>query len=181
MSKIGKKPILIPEGVEIKMEWRNVIVKWPKGELSYEYLPGVDVKQEDNQIVVSIELDDHKNLRGLTRTLIANMIEGVTNGYEKKLLIMWVGYWAKMEGNNINLSLGLSHKVLFPVPDSIKVAVEQDPKGNTIITLNSIDKQFLWEVTAKIRALRKPEPYKGKGIRYIDEEVKLKAGKAAKK
>ncbi len=180
MSKIWKKPITIPEGVEVTIENNIVKVKWPKWELSEKILDCVKIKKEDNEIITSIKNEDNKQFRGLSRTLIANMIEWVTNAYEKKLMIMWVGYWAQLQWNKLVLSLGLSHKVNYDVPTEIKIQSEQDPKWNTILTLTSIDKQLLWEVAAKIRAYRKPEPYKGKGIRYIDEVVKLKAGKSAK-
>lgn len=181
MSKIGKKPISIKDGVEVTINNKLVTVKWPKGELSYTFLDGVNVQQENSELIVSIDSDEKKNLRGLTRTLISNMIEWVTTGFEKKLLVIWVGYAAKKEWNGLLLSLGLSHKVNFEIPSLIESEVEQDQKGNFVITLKSIDKQLLWEVASKIRALRKPEPYKGKGIRYFDEVVKLKAGKTAAK
>ncbi|MDD3262321.1 MAG: 50S ribosomal protein L6 [Candidatus Absconditabacteria bacterium] len=181
MSKIGKKPIIIKDGVEIKIDKKTVFVKGPKGELSYTLLDGVNAKVNEGAIEISIESDDKKNLRGLTRTLVSNMVDGVTTGFEKKLLVMGVGYAVKKEGNALQLSLGLSHKVKFEVPSSIQSEVEQDAKGNYVIILKSIDKQHLGEVASKIRDLRKPEPYKGKGIRYFDEVVKLKAGKTAKK
>lgn len=181
MSKIGKKPIVIKDGVEVKINNKTVTIKGPKGELSYTLLDGVVAKVNEEALEVAIDNEEKKNLRGLTRTLISNMMEGVTTGYEKKLLVIWVGYAAKKEGNGILLSLGLSHKVKFDIPSSIQFEVEQDQKGNYVITLKSIDKQYLWEVASKIRDLKKPEPYKGKGIRYFDEVVKLKAGKTAKK
>lgn len=181
MSKIGKKPIIIPEGVDIQLEGKLVKVKGPKGELSYEALDCVGIKKEENTVVVSIDHDDNKKFWGLTRTLIANMVEGVTNGYEKKLHIIGVGYGAQLQGKKLVLSLGFSHKINFEVPDGIEVSVEQDPKGNSILTLKSIDKQLLGEVAAKIKAYKKPEPYKGKWIRYFGEFIKLKPGKAAKK
>lgn len=181
MSKIGKKPIIIKDGVEVKINNKTVAVKGPKGELSYTLLDGVNAKVNEGSLEVSIDNDEKKNLRGLTRTLISNMIEGVTAWYEKKLLVIGVGYAAKKEGKGIQLSLGLSHKINFEIPASIQYEVEQDQKGNYVITLKSIDKQYLWEVASKIRDLKKPEPYKGKGIRYFDEVVKLKAGKTAKK
>jgi large subunit ribosomal protein L6 len=109
------------------------------------------------------------------------MVEGVTHGYEKKLLVMWVGYGAKLEGKRLILSLGFSHKVNFDIPESLHVILEQDIKGNAIITLSGIDKQYLWEIAASLKALKKPEPYKGKGIRYSDEVIKLKPGKTSKK
>jgi large subunit ribosomal protein L6 len=181
MSKIGKKPIAIKDGVEVKIENQTVTIKGPKGTLSYTLLDGVLAKVEDNAIVVSITDDEKKNLWGLTRTLLSNMEHGVSEGFEKKLLLMGVGYSAKKEGDGILFALGFSHKVKFDIPSSLQCDVEQDAKGNYVITLKGIDKQYLGEVTAKIRALKKPEPYKGKGIRYIDEVVKLKAGKTAKK
>jgi large subunit ribosomal protein L6 len=181
MSKIGKKPIVIKDGVEVKINNKDVIIKWPKGELSYSLLDGVHAKVNEGSLEVSIDNDEKKNLRGLTRTLLSNMMEGVTDGFVKKLLVIGVGYAAKKEGKGIQLSLGLSHKVNFEIPTSIQFEVEQDQKGNYVITLKSIDKQHLWEVASKIRDLKKPEPYKGKGIRYFDEVVKLKAGKTAKK
>ncbi len=181
MSKIGKKPIVIKDGVEVTINNKKVIIKGPKWELSYDLLDGVNAKVNEGALEVTIENDEKKNLRGLTRTLISNMVEWVTAGFEKKLLVIWVWYAAKKEGNSIQLSLWLSHKVKFDIPSSMQFEVEQDAKGNYVVTLKSIDKQHLGEVASKIRDLRKPEPYKGKGIRYFDEVVKLKAGKTAKK
>lgn len=181
MSKIGKKPIFIKDGVEVTINNKNVIIKGPKWELSYTLLDGVNAKVNEGNIEVSIDNDENKNLRGLTRTLLSNMVEWVTTGFERKLLVIWVWYAAKKEWNALNLSLWLSHKVIFEIPSSIQFEVEQDAKGNYIIILKSIDKQYIWEIASKIRALRKPEPYKGRGIRYFDEVVKLKAGKTAKK
>lgn len=181
MSKIGKKHIAIPSGVEINIQNQTVTVKGPKGTLSYTLLDGVLANVEDNAIIVSITSDDKKSLWGLTRTLISNMVHGVSEGFQKKLLLMGVWYSAKKEGNGILFALGLSHKVKFDIPASLQCEVDQDAKGNYIITLSGIDKQYLGEITAKIRELKKPEPYKGKGIRYFDEIVKFKAGKTAKK
>lgn len=181
MSKIGKKPIVIKDGVEAKINNKSVIIKGPKWELSYDLLDGVSAKINEGTIEVSIDNDEKKNLRWLTRTLISNMVEWVSTWFEKKLLVMWVWYAVKKEGTAIQLSLWLSHKVKFEIPSSIECDVEQDQKGNYVITLRSINKQYLWEIASKIRDLRKPEPYKGKGIRYFDEVVKLKAGKTAKK
>lgn len=181
MSKIGKKSIAIPSGVEVTLAGKTVTVKGAKGTLSYTLLEGVTAEVANNEVVVSIDSDEKKNLRGLSRTLIANMVEGVSKGYEKKLQILGVGYTAKMQGTNIQLALGFSHPVLFNVPGDVKAAIEKDPKGNDIITLTSFNKELIGETAAKIRALKAPEPYKGKGIRYMDEVVKLKAGKAAKK
>lgn len=181
MSKIGKKIIEIPAGVELQINGSTVDVKGPKWQLSHTFVQCVTIKVEGTQAITSVENEDQRNLWGLSRTLLANMIEWVTNGYEKKLLVMGVGYAVKMDGKKFNFALGFSHKIIFDIPQNIEAKVEQDPKGNYIITLNSIDKQSLWEYAAKIKALRKPEPYKGKGIRYFGEQIKLKAGKAAKK
>lgn len=181
MSKIGKKIIEIPAWVELQINGSLVHVKGPKWELSHTFAPGVIIKVEDNHAITAVENEDQWNLRGLSRTLLANMIEGVTHGYEKKLLVMGVGYAVKLEWKKFTFALGLSHKVNFDVPQSIEAKVEQDAKWNHIITLNGIDKQYLGEYAAKVKALKKPEPYKGKWIRYFDEKIKLKPGKAAKK
>ncbi|MCX6822698.1 MAG: 50S ribosomal protein L6 [candidate division SR1 bacterium] len=181
MSKVGKKVIALPTGVETTLQGQLLSVKGPKGTLSYTLLDGVQVTIADSELTVFVADEEKRNLRGLTRTLVANMVEGVANGYEKKLMITGVGYGAKLEGKKLILSIGYSHKVDFVVPQSIEVAVEQDIKGNTIVTMKGIDKQYLGEVAAKLKALKKPEPYKGKGIRYFDEYIKLKPGKATKK
>ena len=181
MSKVGKKVIAIPTGVEISLQDKTVMVKGPKGQLSYTLLDGVVLTTKDNEITISVADEEKKNLRGLTRTLVANMVHGVTEGYEKKLMITGVGYGAKLEGKKLILAIGYSHKVNFEIPQSIETKVEQDVIGNTIITMNGIDKQYLGEVAAKLKALKVPEPYKGKGIRYFDEYIKLKPGKATKK
>lgn len=181
MSKIGKKFIEIPAGVELNINGSTVVVKGPKWELTHTFADGVIIKVEENKAITAVETEEQRNLRGLSRTLLANMIEGVTNGYEKKLLVMGVGYAVKMEGKKFVFSLGFSHKIDFVIPESITAQVEQDPKGNYIVTLQGIDKQFLGEYAAKIKALKKPEPYKGKWIRYLGEYIKLKPGKAAKK
>jgi large subunit ribosomal protein L6 len=156
-------------------------VKGAKGNLERTVPAGVLLKKEENEITVSIENDSFKNLRGLSRTLINNMIIGVSQGYEKKLLIIGVGYGAQASGKDVIFSLGYAHKVNFPIPEGIEVKTEQDIKGNTVITINGYDKALVGEVAAKMRQLKKPEPYKGKGIRYSDEFIKLKAGKSAKK
>ncbi len=181
MSRIWKNPINIPNGVEVKVENGVVKVKGPKGELSYTLPEGVEVVIEENQVRVSVKSDDYKNYWGLVRTLISNMIEWVTNGFKKELLVIWVGYNAKLQGNKLVLSLGFSHPVEFEIPKGITITVDKAPKAQALIRVEGIDKQFVWEVAAKIRAFKKPEPYKGKGIRYIDEEVKLKQGKTAGK
>jgi large subunit ribosomal protein L6 len=181
MSKIGRKVIVIPEGVDVTINGSHVAVKGTKGALDWSVPAGVFLKMEGNEITVSIQDEAHKNLRGLSRTLISNMIVGVSQGYEKKLLVIGVGYGAQASGKEVIFSLGYAHKVHFPIPEGIEVKTEQDPKGNTIITITGYNKEVVGEVAAKMRLLKKPEPYKGKGIRYIDEFVKIKAGKSAKK
>ncbi|MDO4713141.1 MAG: 50S ribosomal protein L6 [bacterium] len=181
MSKIGKKPLAIPQGVEVVLTGNVVKVTGPKGTLSWTHPEGVKIDQQESELTFSILSDEHKNLWGLTRTLVANMVEGVSNGYEKKLLIIGVGYSAKLEGRTLVLSLGFAHKVNYALPEGIEMKVEQDPKGNTVVIISGISKELVGEVAAKIRAYKKPEPYKGKGIRYFDEYVKIKPGKSAKK
>ncbi|MDR2415800.1 MAG: 50S ribosomal protein L6 [Candidatus Peribacteria bacterium] len=181
MSKIGRKLITIPTGVEVTITGAHVVVKGTKGSLEWTVPTGVLLQQAGDEITVSVENESYKNLRGLSRTLINNMIIGVSQGYEKKLLVIGVGYNAQMNGKNITFSLGYAHKVPFPIPEGIKAETEQDAKGNTVITITGYDKALVGEVAAKIRQLKKPEPYKGKGIRYIDEFVKIKPGKSAKK
>ncbi|MDR2190273.1 MAG: 50S ribosomal protein L6 [Candidatus Peribacteria bacterium] len=181
MSKIGRKLITIPAGVEVSINDAHITVKGGKGTLEWTVPAGVLLKHEGNEITVSVENDSQKNLRGLSRTLINNMIVGVSQGYEKKLLIIGVGYNAQANGKNVTFSLGYAHKVQFPIPEGIEVKTEQDVKGNTIITITGYDKALVGEIAAKMRQLKKPEPYKGKGIRYFDEYVKIKPGKSAKK
>lgn len=181
MSKIGKKPLIIPQGVEVDLKETSVQVKGPKGTLNLDLPHGVVIEKNESELVFSIADDQYKNLWGLVRTLVANMVEGVTNGYEKKLLIIGVGYSAKVEGTTLVLSLGFAHKVNFPIPTGIEMRTEQDPKGNTVVFISGISKELVGEVAAKIRSFKKPEPYKGKGIRYFDEFVKIKPGKSAKK
>jgi len=181
MSKIGKKPISIPAWVDVMINNNMVTIKGPKWELSQKFLDCVKIIKEENEVVLSIQNDDDRKFRGLSRTLIANMIEGVINWFEKKLLIIWVWYWAQLQWNKLVLSIGLSHKVDYNLPKGIESKTEQDPKWNTIVTITGIDKQLVWEVSAKLRSYKSPEPYKGKGIRYIDEFIKLKPGKSAGK
>lgn len=181
MSKIGKKVIIVPQGVTVTINNNVVSVKGPKGELSYTTLEGVNVSLEDTILAVSVDSEEKRNLWGLTRTLINNMVVGVSEGYTIKLHLLWVGFSAKLAGQNINLALGFSHPVVYHLPTGIGATVDKDPKGNDIITLTWIDKQLIGETAANLRKLKKPEPYKGKGIRYFGETVKLKAGKAAKK
>lgn len=179
MSRIGRKPIEIPSGVEIEIADGNVInVKGPKGQLSLAAAPSLSIAREDGALVVS-RPDDHRNnrsLHGLTRTLVANMVEGVTKGFTKNLDIQGVGYRAAMDGKDLVLNLGFSHPVRMVPPEGITFAVE----GQNRVSVSGIDKQSVGEEAARIRRVRPPEPYKGKGVRYEGEVVRRKAGKAGK-
>ena len=181
MSRIGKNPVLIPSGVTVNIDGNTIKVKGSKWELTYTHPNGVNVAIEENQVKVSIESDEYRNYWGLVRTLIANMIEGVTNWFKKELLVIWVGYNAKVQWNKLILSLWFSHPVEYEAPKWVTVSLDKWPKGAPLIRVEGIDKQLVWEIAAKIRAFKKPEPYKGKGIRYIDEVIKLKEGKKAGK
>ncbi len=176
MSRIGKKPIEIPDKVEIEVKDNLIKVKGPKGELEREVRPEIKVEEKDGSIIVS-PLGESKKIRafwGLTRALIANMVKGVTEGFEKKLEIEGVGYKAKLEGDNLILNMGYSHPVSIKKPEGIEFSVEKN-----LITVSGIDKEEVGQIAAKIRAVRKPEPYKGKGIRYKGEQVRRKVGKKA--
>lgn len=182
MSRIGKQPVTIPEKVEVKIDGDVVTVTGPKGELTQtieaEY---VSVSQADGAVTVE-RADDSKTARarhGLYRSLIQNLMEGVTEGFSKTLEIRGVGYRVAQKGTDLEFNLGYSHSITFPLPTGVEVAF--DEKNNNIFTLSSIDKQLVGQTAANIRALRKPEPYKGKGVRYADEHVQLKAGKSAAK
>jgi large subunit ribosomal protein L6 len=178
MSRIGRAPIPVPEGVDVSVDGSRVAVKGPKGQLEQEFRPEMAIVLEDAVLRVERPSDDrlHRSLHGLTRTLLANMVVGVTQGYEKRLEIVGVGYRAAMKENDLELALGFSHAVTVTPPEGIEFEVPQP----TRITVRGIDKQLVGEVAAGIRKLRKPEPYKGKGIRYEGEYVRKKAGKAAK-
>lgn len=180
MSRIGKSPIVVPVGVTVTQKDAVVTVSGPKGELSQTIPHGVEITLGE-EITVSIIADEYKNLWGLIRSLLANMVEGVTAWYEKKLQVIGVWYSAKVQGQNILLKLWLSHNVDHPLPAGISATVDKDPKGNDMIILQGIDKQLVGEQAAKIKSYRKPEPYKGKGIRYLGEYIKIKAGKTAGK
>ena len=162
MSKVGKKPIVVPTGVDVVIENNMVRVKGPKGELSEKILEGVQVTLVDGIVAVTVDTEEKWNLWGLTRTLISNMVVGVTTWYEKKLLILWVWYGAQIQWHTVVLSLWFSHKVTFDLPVSVTAVTEQDQKGNTIITLQSFNKQLLGQTTATIRSYKEPEPYKKK-------------------
>jgi large subunit ribosomal protein L6 len=177
MSRIGRKPVDVPEAVSIEIGAGNIAVKGPKGELSQAFSADMTVAQEDGTIVVTRPTDrgEHRALHGLTRSLIANMVEGVTDGFEKRLEIQGVGYRAALKGKNLELALGYSHPVPIAAPEGIEFEVPQP----TEIIVRGIDKQLVGQVAADIRKRRKPEPYKGKGIRYKGEQVLRKVGKRA--
>lgn len=177
MSRIGKQPILLPSGVTITVDDATIAVSGPKGNLSQFTMPGIDVKVEGDQVVVTrqSEAREHRSKHGLMRTLVSNMVTGVTSGFEKKLEINGVGYRAAVEGAKLKLALGFSHDVYFDIPSGISIAVEQN-----VITVSGISKQQVGQIAAEIRALKKPEPYKGKGIKYADERIIRKSGKSGK-
>jgi len=177
VSRIGKQPIPVPDGVEVAIEPELVRVKGPKGELSERVALDIDVSQENSDVIVKRPTDrgEHRSLHGLTRSLIANMVEGVTNGFEKRLEIQGVGYRAQLQGNKLVLALGYSHPVEIQAPDGIDFEVPIP----TQIIVRGIDKQLVGEVAANIRKRRPPEPYKGKGVRYAGEHVARKVGKRA--
>ena len=177
MSRIGKQPIPVPEGVQVTIEPERVVVNGPKGELEERIVRDISVEQEENQLLVKRPTDrgDHRALHGLTRSLVANMVQGVTEGFEKRLEIQGVGYRAQLQGKKLVLSLGFSHAVEIQAPDGIEFEVPQP----TQVIVRGISKQQVGEVAANIRKRRPPEPYKGKGIRYEGEYVARKVGKRA--
>ena len=178
MSRVGKNPIPVPSGVEVRVEGAGVTVKGPKGELGHELPEGIAVSQEDDNLLVTRASDERslRALHGLTRALVSNMVVGVSEGFTKQLEIVGVGYRAQAQGPSaLELQLGYSHPIKFEAPDGVTFDVPEPTK----ITVSGIDKQLVGQVAADIRKLRKPEPYKGKGIRYSDEYVRRKAGKAA--
>ena len=180
MSRIGNRPIETGEDVSIEINGRTVTVKGPRGEASMEVEAGLRLRQEEGAIVLE-RADDSKDLKskhGLFRSLIGNMVEGVEEGYTKKLEIRGIGYRAAMNSGALRLDLGFSHPIFFVPPEEIAVSVDAD-RNNTVIVVEGIDKQVVGQIAAKIRSLRPPEPYKGKGIRYLGENVRRKAGKAA--
>lgn len=179
MSRIGRKPVAIPSGVTVEVKSGVVHVKGPKGDLNYALLPEVTVTMEGTNVIVARkdDSDNAKARHGLTRALIANMVRGVSEGYEKQLEIIGVGYKTALKGKSLQLSLGYSHPIDFPIPAGIEIA--QDEKNKSILKIRGSDRQLVGQVAAHIRGLRPPEPYKGKGIRYSDEVVRRKVGKAA--
>lgn len=179
MSRLGKLPIKVPAGTQVNIEKGLVIVKGPKGELKEKISDIIKVELKNDELIVSVPNPGDKkegSLWGLFRALINNMVVGVNDGYEKKLEIKGVGYKVSVAGNKVNLNLGFSHPIEFLLPNGISASVD-----NNILSISGADKQSVGEVAAQIRKLRKPEPYKGKGIRYIDEVIRRKAGKAAAK
>lgn len=182
MSRIGKLPINIPEGVTVTVNSGNsVVVKGPLGELSQKVKPEIQISIKDKQVILTRTSDQktHKSLHGLYRSLINNMVEGVSKGYTIQKELVGVGYRAEAKGQILEMSLGYSHDVYFELPPEIKVETKTERRKNPIITLKSIDKQLIGQVAAKIRSLRKPEPYKGKGIKFVGERLRRKAGKTA--
>jgi large subunit ribosomal protein L6 len=179
MSRIGRKPIPLPKGVTATVDGLTVVIKGPKGTLTRTVHRDMRVAQEDGQLVVNRPSDgrEHRSLHGLTRALIANMVEGVTQGFRKQLELHGVGYKAEAQAKGVKLVVGLSHPVQFPAPQGVQISVE----NNTLVKIEGIDKELVGQVAAEIRRVRPPEPYKGKGIRYQGEHVRRKAGKAGAK
>ena len=179
MSRIGRLPVPVPTGVEVSIEGRSVTVKGPKGTLSHQVAEPIDVVRGDDGVLNVTRPDDERSsrsLHGLTRTLIANMVTGVTQGYEKKLEIVGTGYRVQQKGADLEFALGFSHPVLVTAPEGITLTID----GPTRLSVQGIDKQQVGEIAANIRKLRKPDPYKGKGVRYAGEQIRRKVGKAGK-
>jgi large subunit ribosomal protein L6 len=178
MSRIGRKPITIPAGVTVELDGQNVVVKGPKGTLELTVLPGIKIEQGEGVLNLSKEVETPETGRsfGLMRTLVDNMVIGVSQGFTRALEINGVGFRAAVAGNTITLSLGFSHPVIFTLPQGVEAKVEKN-----LITLSGFDKQLVGQVAANLRALKKPEPYKGKGIKYVEERIRRKAGKTATK
>ena len=182
MSRIGKAPISIPAGVEVTVSKNNLVtIKGSKGELSQQVDPDIKVSIEEGEIKIIRPTDQkrHRSLHGLYRSLIANMVEGVSIGFVKEMELIGVGYRASNTGQLLELALGYSHPIMFYVPDEVKVEAVMEKGKSPLIRLTSNDKQLIGQIAAKIRAFRKPEPYKGKGIRFVGEEIRRKAGKTA--
>lgn len=184
MSRIGKKPVQIPSGVTISVGTDNVVtVKGPKGELKETVDRDIKVEVKDGELNIVRPTDQirHRAMHGLYRSLVNNMVKGVTEGYTKQLELVGVGYKASNQGNLLDLSLGYSHNIIFEIPKELKISTSQEKGQNPMINFESIDKQLIGQVCAKIRSLRKPEPYKGKGVKFAGEILRRKAGKAAGK
>ena len=184
MSRIGKAPIPVPAGVEVKVNDANLVtVKGPKGELMQQVDPDITIEVAGAEVLVKRPTDQkrHRSMHGLYRSLVANMVDGVSQGYKKELELVGVGYRAENSGQLLTMTLGFSHPVMFYIPDEVKLETEMKKGQNPLVRLESFDKQLIGQVAAKIRSFRKPEPYKGKGIRFKGEEIRRKAGKTAAK
>ena len=184
MSRIGKKPVEVPKGVTVTVGSDNVVtVKGPKGELKQEVDRDITIEVKDNTVEIKRPTDQirHRAMHGLYRSLISNMVKGVTEGYTRKMELVGVGYKAANQGNLLDLALGYSHNIIFEIPKELKVSTSQEKGQNPMITLEGADKQLIGQVCAKLRSLRKPEPYKGKGVKFAGEVLRRKAGKAAGK
>ena len=184
MSRIGKQPVSLPKGVTATVSSDNVLtVKGPKGELKQAIDRDIKVEVKEDHLEFNRPTDQirHRALHGLYRALVFNMVKGVTDGYKRQLELIGVGFKASNQGNVLDLALGYSHNIIFEIPKELKLATSQEKGENPKITLEGVDKQLIGQVAAKIRSLRKPEPYKGKGVRYVGEVVRKKAGKAAGK
>ena len=182
MSRIGKLPVNLPKGVTVNISDSNMVsVKGPLGELTQAVDKDLKVEVVGNEVILSrpSESKNHKSLHGLYRALIHNMVVGVSEGYKKELELVGVGYRAEAKGQNLEMSLGFSHEVILQLPNEVKVETKTERRANPIITLKCIDKQLIGHVAAKIRSLRPPEPYKGKGIKFVGEQLRRKAGKSA--
>ena len=179
MSRIGRSPISIPSGVDVSIAGNTVTVKGPKGTLTREIPEGISVRKDDATVLVERPNDERqsRSLHGLSRTLVNNMVVGVTDGFAKELEVVGVGYRAETQGQNLRLALGFSHPVIVPAPDGITFEVP----AQTRVIVKGIDKELVGQVAADIRSIRKPEPYKGKGVRYLNERILRKAGKTGKK
>ena len=184
MSRIGKQPVVLPKGVTVTVSSDNILtVKGPKGELKQTIDRDIKAEVKDDQLTFTRPTDQirHRALHGLYRALVQNMVKGVTDGYKRQLELIGVGFKASNQGNILDLALGYSHNIIFEIPKELKLATSQEKGENPKITLEGIDRQLIGQVAAKIRGLRKPEPYKGKGVRYVGEVVRKKAGKSAGK
>jgi len=181
MSRIGKAPIALPKGVEVKVDGSTVTVKGPKGQLIQNIDPDLSISIEEGELTVKRPTDQkrHRAMHGLYRSLINNMVEGVSSGYVKELELVGVGYRANNTGQLLELTLGFSHPVMFFIPDEVKLETKMEKGKNPRVILESVDKQLIGQIAAKIRSFRKPEPYKGKGIRFVGEVIRRKAGKTA--
>jgi large subunit ribosomal protein L6 len=182
MSRIGKLPVNLPKGVTVEISDSNLVrVKGPLGELTQAVDKDLKVEVVDNQLILTrpSESKNHKSLHGLYRALIDNMVTGVSQGYKKELELVGVGYRAEAKGQMLEMSLGYSHEIIIQMPDEVKVEARTERRSNPVVTLTCIDKQLIGHIAAKIRSLRPPEPYKGKGIKFVGEQIRRKAGKSA--